>query len=608
MKKRLIALLLALALPLGLSVTAGAASFSDLEGHWARSYIENLAELGYINGYSDGTVQPEGKITTCEALALLARLYPLSDAALGFIHDDYGTFVENNIDPTLKWAYDEIEVCLASGILSEKELKNLRLTAPIGKETLAVLLVRALRLTKEANAIDPDLLTFADAEDITEQYRGHIAVLADIGVVTGDNQNNFLPRSSVTRAVVATMLTRALEYNENQDRTLRLESYDAVAQYTGLITAAGNTSLSLRDTSGVNRVFELPEGVEITLNGEAALQSDAMCGRYAAVRVRDMVVAGVAVQDKSTWLQGRLMSVKKEAGNYTVQIRNLDTGTTDRCTMSNSIPVTIDGEERDAAALRENMFVTVSVKDRAAASVVAVSGNYNLSGTVSTLAYGTPVVMEVSDTEGGRFRFLLDLTALPSITRGGLGVGIDRLSIGDAVKLAIRNCELDSIEATSTDTRLEGSVLSISADTDGTVWVIQDSMGERHSLTVDPGARAYLGAKSILPSEIQVGDTLSVSTNGHSITEIQLKSSSANSSGKVTGAVLAFNKTSAQLTVTNTAGRLVYIRLKQGGTVLDAGTGSKMSVYDVEPSTQIVAYGSYTDATNFDATMIIIEG
>jgi len=608
MKRRLIALLLALSVPLSLSATAGAAGFSDLEGHWAKNDIETLAGLGYINGYSDGTVHPEGKITTCEALALLARFYPLSEAALGFVHDDYGTFVENNIDPTLNWAYDEIEVCLASGILSEKELKNLRLTAPIGKETLAVLLVRALRLTKEANAIDLDSLPFSDREDITEQYRGHIAVLADIGVINGDNENNFNPKSSVTRAVVATMITRALEYNERQNRTLQLENYEGVAQYTGLITAAGSTSLGLRDTSGVNRVFELTEGVEITLNGEPALQSDTMCGQYAAVRVRDKLVAGIAVQDKTAWLQGRLAGIRKDAGSYIVQIKNLDTGTTERCTMTNSIPVIIDGEERDAAALRENMFATVAVKGSTATSVVAASGNYNLSGTISTLAYGTPVLLEISDTEGGRFRFQMDLTAPPAINRGGLSVGVDRLSIGDAVKLAIRNCELDSIEAASTDTRLEGSVLSISADTEGTVWVIQDSAGERHSLTVDPGAKAYLGSKSILPSTIQVGDVLSVATNGHSITEIQLKSSSANSSSKVTGAVLALNKQSAQLTVTNTAGRLVYIRLKQGGTILNTETGSKVSLYDIEPNTQIVAYGSYTDATNFDATSIIIEG
>ncbi len=608
MKRHVIALLLALAILFSLSATAGAAGFSDLEGHWAKSYIENLAGLGYINGYSDGTVRPEGKITTCEALALLARLYPLNEAALGFIHDDFGTFVENNIDPTLKWAYDEIEVCLASGILSEKELKNLRLTAPIGKETLAVLLVRAMRMRQEANDADPDSLTFADVEDITEQYRGHIAVLVDNGIITGDNQNNFAPKSSVTRAVVAAMLTRALEFNKDQNRTLRLEGYDAVEQYTGLITAAGNTSLGLRDTSGVNRIFELTDGVEITLNGEPALQSDAMCGRYASVRVRDKLVTGIAVQDKTTYLQGRLTNVKKETGGYIVQLKNLDTGTTDRCTVSNSTPVRIGGEIRDAAALRENQFATIAVKGRAATDVVVSTGSFDLSGTISTLAYGTPVVLEISDTEGGHFRFLLDLTALPAITRGGFSAGIDRLSIGDGVKLAIRNCELDSIEATSTDTRLEGTVLSISADTEGTVWVIQDSAGERHSLTVDPAAKAYLGSKSILPNTIQVGDTLSVATNGHSITEIQLKASSANTTGKVTGAVLAYDNKTAQLTVTNTTGRLVYIRLKRNGTVLNTATGMQMTLRTIEPNTQIVAYGNYTDATNFEATTIIIEG
>jgi hypothetical protein len=45
--------------------------FSDVSGHWAEKYINLAAELGYVNGYSDGTFHPNAPITRAEAAKLL---------------------------------------------------------------------------------------------------------------------------------------------------------------------------------------------------------------------------------------------------------------------------------------------------------------------------------------------------------------------------------------------------------------------------------------------------------------------------------------------------------------------------------------------------------
>ena len=90
MKKRIVALLLALTLLAALPVTALAAEYTDLAGHWSEPYITELTELGYLTGYTDGTVKPDKTITACEALALLSRFYRPSDEAVQLIHEDYG--------------------------------------------------------------------------------------------------------------------------------------------------------------------------------------------------------------------------------------------------------------------------------------------------------------------------------------------------------------------------------------------------------------------------------------------------------------------------------------------------------------------------------------
>ena len=77
---RTLALVLALAL-----VGSGmvfAASFSDLEGHWAEEYMLELNELGYLKGYDDNTMRPESSITGATALTLMSRLFDVEEAAL----------------------------------------------------------------------------------------------------------------------------------------------------------------------------------------------------------------------------------------------------------------------------------------------------------------------------------------------------------------------------------------------------------------------------------------------------------------------------------------------------------------------------------------------
>ena len=79
--RKIITFIAVLALLFTSVMPAFAAQFSDLEGHWAKEYMEKLVERGIINGYSDGTIRPEGKVTAAETFVMLANLYSLNDAA-----------------------------------------------------------------------------------------------------------------------------------------------------------------------------------------------------------------------------------------------------------------------------------------------------------------------------------------------------------------------------------------------------------------------------------------------------------------------------------------------------------------------------------------------
>lgn len=51
--------------------SSGTQTFSDIKGHWAQSYIERAAELGWIRGFEDGTFRPNDCITRAQAMTMI---------------------------------------------------------------------------------------------------------------------------------------------------------------------------------------------------------------------------------------------------------------------------------------------------------------------------------------------------------------------------------------------------------------------------------------------------------------------------------------------------------------------------------------------------------
>jgi len=81
MSKKILAVALAAAMILGLASVAFAASFSDTVDHERETAIKQLAGLGLLNGYPDGTFRPENPITRAEFAKVMVYALGLKDAA-----------------------------------------------------------------------------------------------------------------------------------------------------------------------------------------------------------------------------------------------------------------------------------------------------------------------------------------------------------------------------------------------------------------------------------------------------------------------------------------------------------------------------------------------
>lgn len=61
--------------------------FPDIEGHWARDYINQAAHAGIVNGYENGTFRPQENITRAEAMTIVNRTLDRHPDADHFLAD-----------------------------------------------------------------------------------------------------------------------------------------------------------------------------------------------------------------------------------------------------------------------------------------------------------------------------------------------------------------------------------------------------------------------------------------------------------------------------------------------------------------------------------------
>ena len=79
--------------------------FSDVKGHWAEQYITTAVQAGWIDGYPDGTFQPDKEISRAEAMKIINTVLHRGvneHSELG----DYINFPDNS--DASKWYYYEI--------------------------------------------------------------------------------------------------------------------------------------------------------------------------------------------------------------------------------------------------------------------------------------------------------------------------------------------------------------------------------------------------------------------------------------------------------------------------------------------------------------------
>ncbi len=216
--KKIISIIAAMTFVLTMAVSAH--PFNDVSGHWAEAEIEKGFENKVINGDGDGSFRPDDAITRGEFVKMIAALVcEKMSAANGeeiIIPDELGDGTHwaskySNFATAYMFApmTDEIDG-IKAGVMTTAEDYDKAITR---WEMAYMLGETAYNLTGEGKTTGE--LAFSDAKELTEYPEVLVTSINAanmLGFMKGDENNNFAPKQSGTRAEAVTVINRMGDY------------------------------------------------------------------------------------------------------------------------------------------------------------------------------------------------------------------------------------------------------------------------------------------------------------------------------------------------------------------------------------------------------------
>lgn len=484
---RLLACVLAGAMALSWTSLPASAAYPDVAaGHWSAPYIEDMTQKGVFIGIEQNgqlLFMPSKEMTAVEAVVLCARI-SVETSLRQRIGADRAEQIGALTGDEKFWARDEFATCLESGILSYAELKELwqsgNIYRPIAKEDFCLYLVRCMQLSAMAENLTSVALDFVDRDEVSPGLEPYVYLLTQYGIVNGNENHAFQPRSTVTREVAATLLSRAMDFMEEKGTSVELSEYTNYAWEAGSIVKAVSKGkdvieLTLNSEISGQRTFSIPAAVPIYENSMRVDASLLLAGTYARI-CYDAGGTAIAVR-----LSGSLETVEGSVVGVSENALMVNVGSVTRTIPYDRFTEVQVGTKNGGRELIE----TDAGYERAAcridklghlAAVRLTGGTRKEEGIIRSaepLSTGG-TVLTVAGFHGGLQRYTIPTEA--SVTANGIAMSGFSGYTGSYISMRVKNADA-TVESANVDTvtvYLQGAVRSTGSTPDGKSVTITD--------------------------------------------------------------------------------------------------------------------------------------
>lgn len=185
-------------------------SFDDMAGHWAEASVNNMGSRLVVNGVGDGRFNPDADITRAEFAAIVV-------SGLG-LRVEPGNVPFTDVIGS-QWYADDVSTAVDFGLIAGYEDGSFRPQSKITRQEAMTMIARAMQMTglkkqlAESGRLTNALASFEDANDVAAWAEEGAILSVASKVMNGRTMELLEPQAYMTRAEVAVIVQRLLQYS-----------------------------------------------------------------------------------------------------------------------------------------------------------------------------------------------------------------------------------------------------------------------------------------------------------------------------------------------------------------------------------------------------------
>lgn len=187
---------------------AEAKTFNDVpKNYWAYNVIDEISNAKVMNGTAQNVFSPKKVLTRAEYTAILYNMAPDKHSSPTFEMSDLSS---ND------WFYDVAKWGVSNGIIFPIK-GQFAGNEKVDRQYMAFMTSNFLD-KYYPNALDETLSypTFTDSDQIDENYKNSVYILAANKLIVGVGNNKFAPKATLTRAEAAAMASRVMNLEKEE--------------------------------------------------------------------------------------------------------------------------------------------------------------------------------------------------------------------------------------------------------------------------------------------------------------------------------------------------------------------------------------------------------
>lgn len=581
-----------------MTTVAFGASFNDVskESHsWAYDAIYDMADKGIINGISSTEFAPDVAVTKVQAMLLIARILGYNTTSVTDNINSIYSIYEEDLSSLTTIYKKELAYLIFREVFTVDEILNAKLEQPLTREEAALYITKAADGVEEMKQISVVVNSYADDADIQETYRKAVYYVRDKELMNGTGNNNFSPKTNVTRAQMATLLYRMMQ---NIDITITKGTIDSV-----------NVSENTAKIFVVTKTYDIASDVQVRNRGEAIQVKDLYRGANAVVTMIDNKIIAVdtffEMPEIASTIDGEVRSVL--TANKSIQLRNPDTTLVTTYELADNAVVIINGVDSNIANVRSGDYAVLGLsKYNKIVSLTVSDVNNELTDVTITdiIIDDTYVTLELKDTLGNIQSYAINANNV-TIKKNGTKVEFSALGVGDKLsRVTLKYNRITAIEAFSEIKSTSGTISEILISSASSVTLMDGNVPSTFAIGKDTKFYVFGEVKTIY--DLRLAQYAKVTLDGATVSKIEVSSQSQNAN--VTGIVQSVNTTANLVTVLDSNGNdtLVYVSNTKTKIIDNNSTSAlSKSIKDIKPNDNITCIGVLTNGV-FEAQTIVI--